>query len=273
MPSKTIYTQDFISNQYCVYHTIYSGHLLPQNYIGSSSVYKIQNKNYHGTIKSKKYKSIWLSELKENLHLFNTTIISYHDTRPEALYKELQLQRIFNIVQNPLFINMAYANKNGCFGRDVSGENNPRFNIPYKTSNETKEKQKQNHIKTPRIWVMKDKICKFIPKDELYFYIDLGWETGRSYIRTKPNKPSTIVFCILCKKPIQVNNINNHFAATHLNEIPHAAKEFEYFGSIFIGYKQLSESTGCTRYLYNRYYLKGIDPSKYINRIDHIYEF
>lgn len=126
MISNIIY-QPFEHNQYCVYHTIYSGDKLPTNYIGSSSVDNI-NKNYHGSVKSKTYKTIWKQELKEHPELFSTVIISYHDTRPDATWKELQIQKIFNVVKNPLFINMSYASPNGYFGRDVSGENNPNFN-------------------------------------------------------------------------------------------------------------------------------------------------
>ena len=109
----------FLSDQFCVYHTTYSGELLPPNYIGSSSVDKVLNKNYHGTVTSKRYKSIWLSELKLHPELFSTVIVSYHDTRYNAIHKELQIQRIFNVVKNEPFINRAYATKNGCFGMDT----------------------------------------------------------------------------------------------------------------------------------------------------------
>jgi len=109
----------FLSDQFCVYHTTYSGELLPPNYIGSSSVDKVLNKNYHGTVTSKRYKSIWLSELKLHPELFSTVIVSYHDTRYNAIHKELQIQRIFNVVKSELFINRAYATKNGCFGMDT----------------------------------------------------------------------------------------------------------------------------------------------------------
>jgi hypothetical protein len=120
MTSKSIY-KPFVYNQYCVYHTTYSGYQLPANYIGSTSVKKINEDSYHGSVKSKSYKSIWLSELKEHPELFKTEIISYHDTRPDATYKELQLQKIFNVVKNPLFINMSYAAPNGFFGMSTKG--------------------------------------------------------------------------------------------------------------------------------------------------------
>lgn len=130
------------NQKYCVYITQYSGNLFPQNYIGSTSINKINN-GYKGSVKSKQYKVLWESELKYNPHLFSLQIISYHDTRSEAIFKELQLQKIFNVVKNPLFINMSYASPNGFFGRDTSKENHPLFAIP--RSIDTKNKISKNH--------------------------------------------------------------------------------------------------------------------------------
>jgi hypothetical protein len=121
-------TNTYTEQKYCVYITHYSGNALstktestisPSNYIGSTSVDKINN-GYKGSVSSKKYKTIWESELKNNPHLFSVEIISYHDTRPEATYKELQLQRIFNVLTNPLFVNMSYAQPKGYLGMSDS---------------------------------------------------------------------------------------------------------------------------------------------------------
>ena len=108
----TIY-KPFLPDQFCVYHTTYSGNLLPQNYIGSSSVDKVLNKNYHGSVASERYADIWKSELKLHPELFSTYIVSYHDTRPNATWKELQVQKTLNVVKSYLFINRAYAKVNG----------------------------------------------------------------------------------------------------------------------------------------------------------------
>ena len=89
MTSITTYTP-FIPDQYCVYHTTYSGTLLPQNYIDSTYVDRILIQKYHGSVASKRYKAIWESEIKLHPELFLTAIVSYHDTRPNATYKELQ---------------------------------------------------------------------------------------------------------------------------------------------------------------------------------------
>jgi hypothetical protein len=107
-----IYTA-FTPDQYCVYHTTYSGTLLPQNYIGSTSVDNVLNNNYHGSVGSERYKAIWKSELQLHPELFSTVIVSYHDTRSNATWKELQVQRTLNVVKSDLFINRAYASVNG----------------------------------------------------------------------------------------------------------------------------------------------------------------
>lgn len=97
--------------KYCVYLTIYTGKKLPPFYIGSSNVDKIINHGYHGSVKSKKYKEIWVDELTINPTAFKTTIISYHETRKEATIKECSLQKALNVVKSPMYINMAFANK------------------------------------------------------------------------------------------------------------------------------------------------------------------
>jgi hypothetical protein len=112
--------------KYVVYHITYAGDKLPPNYIGSTTIDKIQQ-GYKGSVCSKEFKSIWQSEVKANPHLFSVQIISYHDTRPAATYKELQIQKLFNVVKNPLFVNKAYASVNGFFGMNICGENNPNF--------------------------------------------------------------------------------------------------------------------------------------------------
>jgi hypothetical protein len=80
---------------YCTYLTVYKGNKLPPFYIGSTSVVKINN-GYRGSVKSKKYKEIWKSELKNNPNLFTTKIVTIHDSRQEALDKEDLLHKKLN---------------------------------------------------------------------------------------------------------------------------------------------------------------------------------
>ena len=119
---------------YCTYLTVYSASKLPPFYIGSTSLKNISN-GYRGSVTSKKYKTLWKDELKNNPHLFQTKIISNHNTRKEATAKELSLQKSLKVVESLMYINMAYATPNGYFGMDNKG-------IP-KTSS-MKEKLKGN---------------------------------------------------------------------------------------------------------------------------------
>lgn len=95
---------------HCTYLTIYKGRKLPPFYIGSSTDSKIQ-KGYHGSVSSKRYKHIWKSELRSNPQLFKTIIISYHNTKKEALKKESYLQTALDVLDNPLYINQSIVNE------------------------------------------------------------------------------------------------------------------------------------------------------------------
>ncbi len=112
--------------QFATYITFYSGKLLPMWYIGSSSVTKVRN-GYNGSIKSKKYITLYKSEQKNNKHLFKSRILSTHTTRKEALTEELRVQKLHDVVKNKNYMNESYASINGYFGRDVSGELNPNY--------------------------------------------------------------------------------------------------------------------------------------------------
>jgi len=114
--------------QYIVYITRYSGTKLPRWYIGSSFEQKVLN-GYNGSVSSKKWSDVYYSEQKENKHLFKTKILSYHKTYQEALDEELRLQKLHQVVKNNKYFNETYAQINGCYGRDVSGKNNPNYGI------------------------------------------------------------------------------------------------------------------------------------------------
>jgi hypothetical protein len=124
---------------YCTYLTVYKGNKLPPFYIGSTSVVKINN-GYRGSVKSKKYKEIWKSELKNNPNLFTTKIVTIHDSRQEALDKEDLLHKKLNVVKSPMYINMSFASKNGYFGTSLSryGQDAPFYGKTHTT--ETKMK-------------------------------------------------------------------------------------------------------------------------------------
>lgn len=98
---------------YCVYLTIYRGNKLPPFYIGSTSVAKAKG-TYRGSVSSKDYKELWKTEMSNNPELFDIKIISYHQTRKDALDKEDYFHVKLGVKDNPLYINKARAI--GCFG-------------------------------------------------------------------------------------------------------------------------------------------------------------
>lgn len=128
--------------KYCVYLTKYNGTKLPKYYVGSSSVKRV-TKGYRGSVKSKKFKEIWTKELYENFNLFDTKIISYHNTREEALQNELKYQMEHDVVSSLEYINESLATPNGFFGRDVFGKNNPMYRRNH--TEETKKLISKNH--------------------------------------------------------------------------------------------------------------------------------
>lgn len=119
-------------NVYCTYLTTYKGNKLPPFYIGSSTIKRVKS-GYNGSVSSEKYKQIWNSEQKLNNHLFNTTILTTHVNRQEALNKENMFHLTLNVTKNPLYINMSNAIPNGKFGRRPKG---------YLVSEETRERMR-----------------------------------------------------------------------------------------------------------------------------------
>jgi hypothetical protein len=108
--------------KYCTYLTIYSGNKLPPFYIGSTVTSNVINKNYHGSVTSKKYSVIWKSELKNNPLAFKTKIIAYHESLDKARENESKLQRAFNVIQNPMYINLNISGIK--FPKNLCGINN-----------------------------------------------------------------------------------------------------------------------------------------------------
>lgn len=102
---------------YVTYITIYQGNKLPPFYIGYTSKEKI-SKGYKGSVRSKQYKDIWDSEIKNNPHLFKTKIIKEFDSRIEAVLHEEKMHVQFDVDKNPLYTNMIksrhyWVNKGG----------------------------------------------------------------------------------------------------------------------------------------------------------------
>lgn len=136
---------------YCVYITIYSGNKLPPFYIGSTSIKRIEN-GYRGSVSSVLYKEIYKQELLDNPHLFKTIVISECETRDLALQKEEQFQKHFNVHKNPMYINMAIANKNFNYDNQIykqtqSYKNKVSENNKKRWSNPKKREQLINSLR------------------------------------------------------------------------------------------------------------------------------
>lgn len=137
--------------EYCTYLTTYRGTKMPMFYIGRSSVKNVQN-GYHGSVSSKLYKQIWLEELEQNPHLFETKILTVHSTKKEAAEQEEYFHKKHQVHKNPLYINQATGagtfhadicgKKNPWYGKSRSGELNPMYGKTHKES--TRKKMSAN---------------------------------------------------------------------------------------------------------------------------------
>jgi hypothetical protein len=137
--------------EYCTYLTTYKGTKMPMFYIGRSTVKNVQN-GYHGSVSSKLYKQIWLEELEQNPHLFETKILTVHATKKEAAEQEEYFHKKHQVHKNPLYINQATGagtfhadirgKKNPWYGKSRTGELNPMYGKTHKES--TRKKMSAN---------------------------------------------------------------------------------------------------------------------------------
>lgn len=148
---------------FCTYFTYYSGNKLPPFYIGYCKMERIQE-GYHGSVSSKQYKIIWKEELKNNPQKFKTSVLTTHDTKVEAVQKEISLQMRMNVLKNPLYINKSIGklidNKGrkhtveACFAYSKAAKNRTpehlekirQANLGRKVSTETRLKLSLSHI-------------------------------------------------------------------------------------------------------------------------------
>lgn len=123
---------------FCTYLTIYSGDMMPKYYLGSTSIENIINNNYYGSISSKRFKTIFKNELKNNPELFDIIILTEHDNRKDALKQELIYQIKVDCVRNNDYINRSLAKPNGYFGFNGAGIESNVYGL--KRSKDSKEK-------------------------------------------------------------------------------------------------------------------------------------
>jgi hypothetical protein len=197
---------------YCVYLTIYFGNKLPRRYIGSTKVERIHQR-YNGSIKSKKYKDLYLEEQSENKHLFKTRILTYHDSQEDAIKEELRLHIKYDVVKSENYMNMSLASPNGCFGRNTSGMNHPMFgkihdeNTKTSISNTLKEKYKSGELTSP--FALLDVSGKNNP-----FYGKIHSEDTKQKMR-KPKRFVPKFECIHCGIIMDAGNLKQHIMKKH----------------------------------------------------------
>lgn len=93
---------------FVTYLTVYSGDKLSAFYIGSTTADRIAS-GYHGSVRSSAYRDVWTSELKEHPEFFESRVLTTHETRDESLLEEERIQKMFDVVRSPVFMNMSYA--------------------------------------------------------------------------------------------------------------------------------------------------------------------
>lgn len=225
---------------YCVYITTYAGDRMPSKYIGSSNVTRIRN-GYRGSVSSKKWKSIWKEELTFNPELFSTEIVFECDRREDAISKELELQKLYNVVKSAEWINEGYAKINGYAGRNVTGDHNPMYGRGDKIRKWVKDNPElasaRNRKAAITQWANENTRANRV----------------RSMQGKKKNIKDTEAFremqrqkALICKEK-------------------HAIK-IEYYGVTYTGWRELHEATGVSKHLYKKYYMKGINPNGRIGK-------
>jgi hypothetical protein len=116
---------------------VYRGTLLPPRYIGSSTVQRVLG-GYNGSVKSQNFKEVYRREQQVNKHLFKTRILMVFETQIEAVEAELKLQFKHNAVRSERYMNCAYAQPNGFFGKDIRGDNHPFYGREHSVNTKNK---------------------------------------------------------------------------------------------------------------------------------------
>ena len=222
--------------EYCVYITTYVGSAMPGRYIGSSSVNRVRN-GYRGSVRSKKWCSVWENEVKNHPEYFHTEILSVHQTRQDALAEELRLQVLMGVVKSTEWINEGYAQVKGYAGRNVQGSNNPMY----------------GRGDAVREW------CANNP-EKLSERNQKAAHTQWSNPETRSNKISGMIGKSKTRKTLTQDQFVEMQRLKSQKRAQQQLLEIEYLGIVYLGWGELLEKTGVTKHLYKKYYLNGHDP-------------
>ena len=202
------------NNIYCVYLTIYKGNKLPPFYIGSTAVDNI-HRGYRGSVGSREYKILWKNEIKLNPHLFVTKILSYHQTRNEAVKRENQLHHALDVVNNPLYVNKWYATVNGFKGYNSSGINNPMYGKKRPDAAERMRTNNPIHNKESQKKILDAKARKYAEGSHKST-ANKPQTIEKTKARMLLNNPAKIkCSCIECGKEIPITFLNRHMQLSH----------------------------------------------------------
>lgn len=124
--------------KWCTYVTVYSGDKLPPFYIGFVKTDRFKNEPYYGSVKSRKWKELWKSELRDNPHLFKRKITASFDTMKEAREREKEIINHFEAHKSPLFVNLSNGGNEHFHGGSCAP-----------ITEEDREKRRQNSL---RFW-------------------------------------------------------------------------------------------------------------------------
>lgn len=210
---------------FCVYVTTYEGTRMPRFYVGSTSIERIV-KGYCGSVRSKKWKYIWDCELRDNPHLFEVKIIREFETRVEATHFELEYQKQNNVVRSIDWINEGYAQPGGYAGRDVTGKNNPNFGGQH-----------------TRVWIENnpEKASERSRKSAL-----TQWgnpETAQKKVEAMRGKKKT-------RKTLTEEEWRELQKQKAQKRAEKNAYKIYYNGAIYLGWNDLKEKTGMSKYLF-----------------------
>lgn len=183
---------------YCVYLTVYRGNLMPKYYIGHSTVLRVINSGYRGSVLSKAYRETWKKELRDNPQLFKTRILSIWDTRENAVKEEVRIQKKYSVHNNPRFINR-HINAESFFsgGIPVSQETKDKISKtkashPYKHPPDVIERIRQARLGKKHSESTKDKMREAAADSDVKAKVKKG--AANSVARRLLRKPEVTAF-------------------------------------------------------------------------------
>jgi hypothetical protein len=199
---------------FCTYLTVYFGDKLPKRYIGSSTVKRVFS-GYNGSVKSKKYKTLYSEEQIENKHLFKTRILNIYETQEEAINAEKDLHIRYDVVKNESYMNESIASPKGFFGRPVIGKDHPFYNK--KHSLESKLKVSKGLKKAYTEGRLKSHFASdewSVKGEKNPFYGKTHSEETKNKMR-KPKRHIPKWKCSCCDKILDGGNLVNHMINKH----------------------------------------------------------